>query len=520
MSRGSGSRPPVPLALAVLLAAVAIGVPVGALLLIPVPLGAVGDASLAGARGPEGFFDDGVWRALRFTLLQAGASTALAGLVGGIVGWVLGSAARGGRSLAWLGVPWGVPVLAAATAWIALLRALPGGGGILYTPAAVVLAHAVFNVPVVALAVAEARRAAPRAPLEAARVLGAGRIAAARIALWPRLRDAWALSLAQVFGLCAMSFALVLLLGGGPPAESLETLLYARVRGASLDWTGARASALLQLAVAGVLPSLGAAFLLGRARRRRRDPAVRAGGRDPLWAHALAAAWLLPYLGVVSGLSFGAVRGLLEPGSGRDELLSALGASAALATVAAGGATTWAALAARGTARSARPRFWSLAFGSASGVSALTLALAFWWAYGRWVDPFDGSWAVLALIQAALVFPTAFRYLLPVALRSGRREREAARVLGASRAQAFRAVTWPRWRGPVSAVLGLAWAAAFAEVAALSFFAPSDPIPLPLLIARWLGQYRFDEAQVATLALLIPSLLAIWGFRALGARAS
>src|SRR6185295_17430160 len=117
------------------------------------------------------------------------------------------------------------------------------------TFAAVILAHVFFNAPWIALVVAEARSEIPEPLLEAARTLGAGSLARFAAVLWPSVRGAFAAAAAQAFALCSMSFALILVLGGGPPVDTLETSLYARVRFGTLDLSGAAALAAWELAL-------------------------------------------------------------------------------------------------------------------------------------------------------------------------------------------------------------------------------------------------------------------------------
>jgi ABC-type Fe3+ transport system permease subunit len=44
--------------------------------------------------------------------------------------------------------------------------------------------------------------------------------------------------------------------------------------------------------------------------------------------------------------------------------------------------------------------------------------------------------------------------------------------------------------------------ASLGEIAVWSFFQPMGTPSLPALLARWMAQYRFEEAQGATFALL------------------
>jgi len=126
--------------------------------------------------------------------------------------------------------------------------------------APVVVAHAYLNIPWIAVATAEGIRSLPQSWLEAARTLGATRVRAfLRIEL-PWVAKRISLAAAQVFALCLTSFAVVMVLGGGPPVETLETEIFAAVRGAGLSLSKAAWFSVAELALA-ALPLLFVASL-------------------------------------------------------------------------------------------------------------------------------------------------------------------------------------------------------------------------------------------------------------------
>jgi ABC-type Fe3+ transport system permease subunit len=146
-----------------------------------------------------------------------------------------------------------------------------------------------------------------------------------------------------------------------------------------------------------------------------------------------------------------------------------------------------------------------------AGVSALVLALGIWFAYGRWIDPFEGSLTAMVLLQTTLSLPFAYRMLWAVDRGAQTRLVEAARTLGARPAQAFWWVEWPRWRPVVLGLLAMTGAASLGEVAAASFFASDQLVPLPLLATRWMARYQFEQAQWVSIFLLALSALAVAG---------
>ncbi|HUP56059.1 MAG TPA: ABC transporter permease subunit [Bdellovibrionota bacterium] len=468
------------------------------------PLGAL----LTAASGWSGFLDSEALAVARTTTFQAALSTALSAAIGLPLGIWVGSLGPGQRErvVAWLRVPYGVPTVVAGTAWVAWL----GREGWLapldlaYGFAAVVLAHVFFNAPWIAALVAEARASVPESLDDAARSLGASAWRRALHVHWPAVRASLAAASAQVFALCSMSFALVLILGGGPPVDTLETALYAKVRFGSLDLAGAIAFALWELLIT-LVPW---ALVLALTQPARVEPPAHARERRPAprWASAAALAvallFIVPYLSVFSSASLASDRltGLWVPAwvSLRIALAAALGSvTLALAAIASSAflspRSRWAAGAI------------ALLMALPAGISVLVLGMGLWLAYERWIDPFAGSLAAICALQILIFAPLAYRALWPVARGARRRLLEAAATLGAGPMRAFVAVEWPRWRGPIAGTAALVAGASLGEVAAVSLFYSESLVPLPLLVSRWMAQYRFDEARGLSAVLMVLS---------------
>lgn len=465
--------------------------------------------------GHAGFTNADVIDVAWATARQALIST----LISAVVGLPLGlAAARASKRVArWLDtvllLPQGVPTVVAATAWVAWL----GRAGWLarlelgYSLKAVILAHVFFNAPWVALLVAQARRAIPQAQVDAAATLGARAGARFRHVVWPEL--CWALGAAsvQVLAVCSMSFALVLILGGGPPVETLETALYSRLRGGALDLGGAAACAAWEILL--TLTPWGLLLLLRARHGSRRATATVAqasrGSRFVGVAFAVAALFFIPYLAVFFDGGVAAWRSAEFWG----DVLGPLRLSLEIAGFTAFGAVLAAGLATIATAF-ASTQFQVLvgiALALPSGISVLVLGLGGWLAYSRWIDPFEGSLTAIVGLQITVFFPTVFRMLWPVAQAGQKRAMEAAWTLGASPWRAFWHVDWPRWRGPVFSALALVAGLALGEVAAVSLFYSEKLIPLPLLVSRWMAQYRFEEARAVSALLLAGSVALMAG---------
>ncbi|MBI2711827.1 MAG: iron ABC transporter permease [Bdellovibrio sp.] len=506
-------------------------------LAVLVPLIAVlsfGFSGQSSAEGAAGFFDPLILSVVKLTLVQAASSTAICVLMGYPLGLFLGKWLQfhpRSRIPTLMALPYGVSTLVAAMAWIILLgrNGVLSGLGIFpdwaYTLKAAILAHVFLNVPWVALSVAYSRTQVPLREIDASITLGGSSWQIYRFVTWPRVKWGLLSAAVQVFSLCVMSFTLVLILGGGPPVETLETLLYSFIRYRALDIQSAVICGLWEMVL-----TLAPWFVLIVFRRwaQHNEKGLKWGvhfqpisgvGPPLYWGWLLSGVaifFILPYLVVFSAplatwhtLALGLIRG---------DWFEALVISIELACLSAALSVLTAILAVFSLKTLPRMsplrRLFETLLTLPSGLSILVLALGFWLAYGQWVDPFEGSLAAMASVQATVFFPLAFRILWPLSEIGSFTQLDAAFTLGASRFQVFRWVEWPRWRGPVVSSIAAVAGGSLAELGAVSFFYSEKLIPLPLLISRWMAKYRFDEAQgLAAFLLLVSCFLIFFAFR-------
>jgi thiamine transport system permease protein len=207
---------------------------------------------------------------LAFTLKQAALST-LAALVLGLPGaWILSApetpeapearapkVRRFLRSLSAL--PFALPPILVVlgfvlffgnSGWLNRILAALGGWGplrILYRPEAIILAHGFYNFPLVLRLAGDSMEGGRRAYLPAAASLGASPLGAVPVLL-PLFLPGIISAALLVFLYCFTSFAVVLVLGGGPGTSTLavEIYRYARI---SLDYGAAGTLALFETAV-------------------------------------------------------------------------------------------------------------------------------------------------------------------------------------------------------------------------------------------------------------------------------
>ncbi|MER2634421.1 MAG: ABC transporter permease subunit, partial [Rhizobiaceae bacterium] len=214
-------------------------------------------------------------RVVRFTLWQAALSTVLSAVPAVLVARALsrcGSFPGRGLILKMFALPLALPAIVAALGVLALL----GRAGYLAGPlsalsgetwpgiyglSGILVAHVFFNMPLATRFLLEALDTVPADQWRLASQLGMGGAATFRFVEWPAIRAGLPGVAGLVFMLCVTSFTVVLTLGGGPAATTVEVAIYQALR---FDFDPARAVALtaLQLALTAavllVLKRLGA----------------------------------------------------------------------------------------------------------------------------------------------------------------------------------------------------------------------------------------------------------------------
>ncbi|MFC0600791.1 ABC transporter permease [Streptomyces palmae] len=480
--------------------------------------------------------DPDVLHVLWFTTWQAAASTALTLALGLPGAYVFARFAFPGKRLlrAVVTVPFVLPTVVVGTAFLALL----GRGGLLdelwgvrldTTVWAILLAHVFFNYAVVVRTVGGLWAQLDPRQEEAARVLGAGRLAAWRRVTLPALAPAVAAAALMVFLFSFTSFGVVQILGG-PHYATLEVEIY-RQTAQLLDLPTAAVLTLVQLAAV-------AALLMVHARTVRRrestlrlvDPALTARRpRGPgQWALLgavlvqIALLILLP-LGVLVRRSFEGPDGYTldyyralgsVPDSGSAFLtppIDAIGNSlryAAVATLIAlliGGLAA-AALTLGGKRGGRLVRGFDALLMLPLGTSAVTVGFGFLIALDE--PPLDlrASWLLVPLAQALVGVPFVVRTMVPVLRAVDHRLREAAAVLGAAPLRVWREVDLPLVGRALGIAAGFAFAVSLGEFGATVFIARPDNPTLPVAVARFLGRagdLNYGQAMALSTILML-----------------
>lgn len=474
-------------------------------------------------------YDAYIWRVARFTLLQAGLSTAISVVLAiPLARAIARRQAFIGRTwlIRLLAVPIGLPPIIAALGlieiwgrqglvntglqWLGLAEPLS-----IYGLPGILLAHVFFNLPLATRLVLAQLDRVPSEFWRNADQLGLGAPAVFRLIEWPFMRSHLAAISGLIFMLCVTSFTLVLLLGGGPAATTIEVAIYQALR---FDFDPPRAVtlAVLQLvltslllgllAVLGKAPEEGAT--LGQLTRRHPDRHPRSLVSDYGLIALAALFFVSPLVSIaIAGLAADLPRLLSEPIVWR-----AIATSLAIAFCAATLAVTTALILVR-TRHAVRPlastRRWArLLRTSTAAASSLVLLVppivlgAGWFVLlrGR-VDVFALAPLLVIVINGLMALPFVMRVLEPAHTTHMARTERLSAALGLTGRHRFVLVDWPGMKRAFFLAVAFAMALSLGDLGAIALFGSQDVITLPYLLLQRMGSYRTDDA--AGLAFLL-----------------
>ncbi|CAN5460657.1 thiamine/thiamine pyrophosphate ABC transporter permease ThiP [soil metagenome] len=506
--------PAAAVALIIITAAIAAG-------LLPVLLIGVGEGF------STGLFDAYLYRVVVFTLLQAGLSTLLSVVLALPVARALARRDFPGRGviLRLFALPLALPAIVVILGVVEVygrngwLAAMTGWPLDIYGLSGILIAHVFFNLPLAArLLLLQLDDIAPESWRLSAQ-LGFGERESFRFVEWPVLRQALPGIASLIFLLCAASFAVVLTLGGGPQATTLEVAIYQALR---FDYDPARATvlALLQLLVcAGLI-----GFAASTAGAAQGWPALRRGVRPPApggIARAFDGVAILFAAGFVAiPILAIAVSGVMA----HFDWEAIASAAFTSVLIAAGGMIASIALA------------WPLAQAMARNKNKeVRAAMQFTSLLPLIVPPavLATGWFIIALragmafslapilviaMNALMALPFALGTLATSVERVVRENDRLCASLGVRGLARLELIDLPLLKRPVGLAAAMAFVLSLGDLTAIMLFGSQNLTTLPALIYAQMGSYRLDDAAGSALALAVFSMVFITLIDLQGAR--
>lgn len=461
------------------------------------------------------------WAALRFTVVQATLSSLVSVILAVPVARALARRRFVGRGvlITVMGAPFILPVIVAVLGLLTvfgrsgIVNQALGWAGLppfqIYGLHGVVLAHVFFNLPLATRLFLQGWQGIPAERFRLAASLGFTPRDVFRQLELPMLRNTLPGVAMVIFAICLSSFAVALILGGGPRATTVELAIYQAFR---FDFDLGRAAVLAIIQMA--LVTLAALLVLrlapmesfgrGMDRPPRRWEAENWSLRlvDTVVVFAVALFILLP-LGAVVWRGLSGVMDLPVP------VWRAARVSIVMALV----STLVAVVLALALAHLALHRRRIEAVGLLGiAASPLVIGTGLFLLINPFSDPARWAFVVTALVNALAALPFALRILVP-SLRDVLRDfGPLADSLGLTGMARLRWLVLPRLRRPLGFAAGLTAALSMGDLGVIALFADPERATLPLQILRLMGAYRMEAAAAAGLLLLMLSLSLFWLF--------
>ncbi len=461
--------------------------------------------------------DPYLFRVIRFTLLQAALSTIISILLAIPIARALARQRFPGRFLIvrLFMLPLALPAIVAILGIVTVYGAggWLGGAFDLYGLAGILIAHVFFNAPLAARLILSRLETIPPESFRLGANLGFHGRQVFRLIEWPQIRPALAGIATLIFLLCTASFAVVLTLGGGPQATTLEVAIYQALR---FDFDPARATALalVQVAICCALALYAGRFTgltLGAPPLRRTQirydgtaPLSRIG--DTLILLASLAIVLPPIVAVVmSGMA-----GLRLDGDLIPAMLTSLGLAGSAAILAA--CLAW---------PLAAPRFATLGNLATLGayiIPPAVLATGWFILLSRYSGTNALAPVLVIALNALMALPFAYGVLAPAVAEAAARHDRLCAGLGIAGFNRFRLIDLPALKRPLTLALVMAGIVSLGDLTAITLFGTQDFVTLPSLIYRQMGSYRMEQAAATSLVLALFAFALITVTESLGTR--
>lgn len=492
-----------------------------------------------------------LYRITHFTLLQAGLSTLLSVVFAVPLARAL-ARRPGFPGRRWLIIlftlPLGLPPLVAALGLIEIW----GRNGVantalgylgaqtpfsIYGLGGILLAHVFFNLPLATRLILPGLERLPREYWKTAANLGMGGFSLFRLVEWPAMRGSIAGAAGLVFMLCATSFTLVLVLGGGPRATTLEVAIYQALR---FDFDPGRAVLLSAIQIVLTLTIMAGLKLVSALA----DPGNTKGGsahrpdvRGGVHAFADAALILLavifvaaPMLAVIGAGLVADLPRLLSDAIFWRATATSLGIGIASAVLAlllsslmvrarhSASAPTSAPAPRRLSGLSLLSGMWGAAGSLTLLVPPVVLGAGWFLMLGGGAGQLVAPLIVIVTINALMALPFVMRVIEPAYNTAMARNSQLALSLGITGINRIRQIDLKAMLLPMATGFAFALALSLGDLGAIALFGSDRIVTLPWLLYQKLGSYRTTDAAGLALLLGIATMVLIFIADRLGNR--
>ena len=386
----------------------------------------------------------------------------------------------------------------------------------------VVLAHSFFNAPLIMRVCLSALEAIPQAQKQQAALLRLSPFQYFMIIDWPAIRQTLPTVMGLVFLLCATSFALVLMLGGGPSVTTLEVSIYTALR-FEFDLPKAALLSVIQLALC-----LGVLWLFKLTKQHHSSllststmPVVRADSArlsirllDGVLISVIIILNIIPLFllmidsDVISGLPI-----LLETrfyDAFLNSLLLAIGS--ALLALSLTLLLSFFAYEIRLRGTPIAPQLIELTHSLFLIIPALVFGTSLFILLRSFIDVTAHGFWILLLGNSLLALPFCYRTIAPALIKHLQDTSHLCALLQISTPYRLVYIIGPSLKSEIGFALGLSAALSFGDLGIITLFGSQDFETLPYLLFQFLNRYGADEADLLALILLLSAIGLYWLF--------
>jgi len=393
-----------------------------------------------------------------------------------------------------------------------------------YGLSGILIAHVFFNMPLATRVMLTSLESIPQSNWRLARQLGMSSLSIWRFIEWPVLRGQLAGLALLVFTLCFTSFAIVMTLGGGPRATTIEVAIYQSLR-FDFDIPMAVTLACLQLGICLFLTLLSTLFKTDSdigfenvAELTKNTASSSLLMNTALWDSRWQKLASLMLITAASLFVIAPLMALLIS-SVNSSTLSVITDSTTLRAIA---NTCIAALfsavfaigLALGLLVSARHLRIRLQY-SRSGqwlqlagnmiliIPPVVLGTGLFLLLRPYADVFSIALLLVIVINSLMALPFVLRIMDAPMMRTAEQHDKLIRSLGVQGFSRWRHIDWPQLRKPIALATAFAATLSAGDLGAIALFGSERVTTLPLLLYQRMGSYRMEEAAVTAGLLLL-----------------
>jgi len=396
-----------------------------------------------------------------------------------------------------------------------ILQAMGGKSFSIYGLHGILLGHVFYNMPLAARIMLQALENIPNEQWRLAAQLGLPGASRWRFLEWPAIRPQLAGIAILIFALCFTSFTVVMTLGGGPRATTIEVAIYQALR-FDFDINTAVTLALVQLLLCSIIMiasyNLGTKSIQGVSSIQS-TATQHAHASHPINFIIITIACLFLITPLLS-LFAKAINSSTLDVIAHSKTLSATINSTIVAVIA-GALAVAMGLGLQLSARHLRIRlgkFWAgkamqLAGNIILVIPPVVLGTGLFILLRPFADVFALALVLVIAINSLMALPFVLRILDGPVMQAANQHDRLIQSLGVTGLSRWRLLDWPLLRRPIAYSMAIASTLAAGDLSAIALFGSERITTLPLLLYQRIGSYRHLEASTTAVLLLLLCLL-------------